>query len=581
MSMRSPLWPFAAALLLAQAAPASADVFTVGIGPDCTHAGIQDAIDAAEANGPGADTIRIASNQAYEEVRLEIHDQSLTLAGGFANCSAVVVSEPPTVLSGAGNDGGPVLEIVAVGGTGPQTVHLQNLVLADADVGPGDGAGLRVRGWVFVYASGLSLRNGRAGQGGALHATGEEPDKPAHVQLSGMAGWPSRLEENQAQFGGGVFCDDHARVFLSPGTRVAANFAQFGGGAFARGSCELYVYAGGESGGLGFGVRDNESGVDGGGVHAEDGAQVSTARFFAAVAPPEVSGNRAGRDGGGIFLRDAGSFLLGYNLYLRGNEAGTTEDGRGGGLFVGSQAAALLTEDNESVICGWPEPCVDISGNVAGTSGFGGSGGGVHVDGGTVSLGFARLHANAADDGAAAVVNGATRQLNLRSAIVSGHASTGDALVARNGATLNLLGVTVANDASAGAILRAESDAAINLRASILHSPGSDVLALTAPATVGAECVLSHTDFLPSGDVRVGNPDFLDAAGGDFRLGAGSDAIDACGASQFLPGETDFAEQPRGVDLPDVPNLGGAYDLGAFERQLPLPEAIFRSGFED
>lgn len=581
MSHRHYPWPLAAAVLLAHAAPASAATFSVGAGPDCSHASIQDAIDAAAANGPEADTIRIASNQAYEQVRLEIRDQSLTLAGGFANCSAVVASEPPTLLSGAGNDGGPVLEIVAVGAEEPRTIHLQNLELADADVGPGDGAGLRVRGWMFVYASGLSLRNGRAGQGGALYATGEDAGKPAHVQLSGTPSRPSRLEDNQAQFGGAVFCDDHARVFLIDSTRVAANFAQFGGGAFSRGSCELYLYSGGESDAIAFGLRDNEAGVDGGGVHVEDGGRVSSARFSSANASPEVSGNRAGRDGGGIFLRDAGSFLLGYNLYLRDNEAGSAEDGRGGGLFVGSQAAALLSEDNEGLSCGWPEPCVEISGNVAGTNGFDGSGGGVHADGGTVSLGFARLHGNVAVDGAAAVVTGATQQLNLRSAIVSGHASAGDTLVARNGATINLLGVTVANDGSAGAMLRAESDGLINLRASILHSPGTDVLALTAPSTATAECVLSHVDFLPAGDVRVGNPHFLAAASGDFRLGAGSDALDACGASQFLPGETDFAEQPRGVDLPDVPDLGGSYDLGALERQLALPDAIFRNGFED
>lgn len=76
------------------------------------------------------------------------------------------------------------------------------------------------------------------------------------------------------------------------------------------------------------------------------------------------------------------------------------------------------------------------------------------------------------------------------------------------------------------------------------------------------------------GNIDV-DPLFVDAANGDFRLGAGSPCIDAGdnAAAQFIPG-TDFNGRPRFVDIPGVADTGvgptPVIDMGAFERQ---PEA--------
>src|SRR5690606_35937445 len=158
--------------------------------------------------------------------------------------------------------------------------------------------------------------------------------------------------------------------------------------------------------------------------------------------------------------------------------------------------------------------------------------------------------------------------------IVDANAAPSASLRIQDGAQLNLTGSTLAADASGGSILSLAS-ASANLDSSIVYDPGATAVLLAGTPTLQPRCVLSPSDFHPAGDVRVGDPDFLDAAGGDYRLGSGSDAIDACNGAGFFANETDFAELPRGVDLPEVPDLGGAFDLGAYERQIELPDDVF------
>lgn len=79
-----------------------------------------------------------------------------------------------------------------------------------------------------------------------------------------------------------------------------------------------------------------------------------------------------------------------------------------------------------------------------------------------------------------------------------------------------------------------------------------------------------------SGEVRVGDPAFANPGVGDYRLIPASPAVDAC--SDIVEREIDVDAQPRGMDLPLVPDQEGPYDLGAFELQISTE--IFADGFE-
>ncbi len=556
----------------------SADTFRVGSDPACTHSSIQAAIEAAAANGVAVDEIWIATNQAYTAQALSVIGHALNLRGGFADCEAPLPGQTPTLIDGSGNGGLPALDVDNRGGE-QRTVQLVNLDLVGSDVGPGDGGVLRARGWLQMYGQSVTLRGGQAMRGGGIYIAGDAAGATAALQIGGASGSPSRIEGNQASDGGGIYCDNHAFVPITPGVRVALNTATRGGGAFAHGSCQLQSQAGGEDAGQALGIVANHALQDGGGAYADAGASLGSARYLAQHASPQIADNIAGRDGGGVYVTGAGTFFSGSDMQLRRNIAGNTETGRGGGLYVGSSASAYLNNQNDEIQCGVVDPCVEFAANRAGANGNGGSGGGFHVNGGSLSMARARLHGNQAANGAAGVVGGFQAQAFLRSNLITGHASPGSTLVAEGSAELVLVGSTMGSDTSSAAMITV-SFATARLETSVVHSAGSTALVLDGPATVQTRCVLSHSNFDPAGDVRVGDPDFLNAAAGNFRLGPGSDALDACNGNSFIPDETDFAEMPRGVDLADVPDLGGFFDLGAYEQQLPLPDALFGDGFE-
>ena len=579
--MPSPISPahvlLAAVLVIPIASQAA--IFTVGVDAACTHSSIQDAIDAAAAD-PDYDSILIARNQTYAAEALLIPHTALALSGGPADCTVLDPGTQRTLISGVGNGGLPVVRVDAAGGVARALVSLQNLELVGSGQSVAEGGVLQVRGWVQFSAAGVVLRDGQATRGGGLYAEGLDAANTAHLQFGGSAGVPGRIEDSQAQDGGGIYCGTHSFVSIGPHARVSGNAAQLGGGAFAAGACQFQLQAGDDSGALQAGLIDNEAVLDGGGLYAAPGASPSSARYFAELPPPLIAANRAGRDGGGAFLQGPGTFLLGYNLQLRGNTAGVLQLGRGGGLALRGGASAYLGEENESVRCGLSAACVEIAANQAGDAGTPGEGGGIFTEGGNVSLAYARLTGNQAGQGAAAFVTGNGGGLLLRNAIVDANAAPSASLRIQDGAQLNLTGSTLAADASGGSMLSLSS-ASANLDSSIVYDPGATVVASTGPSTLQTRCVLSHSDFHAAGDVRVGDPDFTNAAGGDFRLGPGSDALDACDGAGFFADETDFAEMPRGVDLAEVPDLGGAFDLGAHERQPELPDAVFGDGFED
>jgi len=94
------------------------------------------------------------------------------------------------------------------------------------------------------------------------------------------------------------------------------------------------------------------------------------------------------------------------------------------------------------------------------------------------------------------------------------------------------------------------------------------------PASAFTSCLIGEPGFDGSQGNITGEPGFLDAASGDFRLSCDSPCIDA-GSDAGAP--ADAAGAPR-VDDPDVADTGTGsetfFDIGAFEHQALRPAGV-------
>lgn len=571
------------ALALSASAPAHAAVFTVGTGPTCTHRLIQDAIDAAAANGADTnDTVRITRDPLSVGQALNISGQRLTLRGGYDDCTSTTLPVgAPTLIDGNGNGGVPVFRIANPGAV-RRTVIIENLDIVRGGV-PSistDGGGVHASGNMQLELNGIRIHENRAARGGGIYARGDAANRNVEITLSSYGLTPriSKVEDNQADLGGGIYVDADAQLRIVA-AQISNNFATDGGGVLfaADSSGQFFGSATADPPGI-FG---NSASRDGGGLQISGRTNIFYQQFVA-DAVFIIQDNSAGRDGGGIHASGAGASLL-MGGALRGNRAGTQSTGRGGGIFVA--AGAIMTfrgaDPFDATAFGCPSTtdCALISSNIAGSPTLPGQGGGVFVAaGGRANVRIAAMRNNGASQGGALMASGAGAILIIESALVTGNTSDDAVLAATDTAELTIRGSTVSgNPATASMLTR--SNSAITVTSSILYEPFRPALVTTGgmSGTISTRCVFAHENFDPTGDVRLGDPGFNNAAVGDYTLRLDSPAVDACIEVDAFP--RDSRNQPRGVDLLEVIDVDGPFDAGANERQRLDP--LFANSFEN
>jgi hypothetical protein len=580
---RSVLSTIVIAVALLNATPAKTVTFTVGAGTACSHGTIQAAIDAAAANGADTlDTVRIAPIGSVGQA-LVITSQRLRLHGGYADCApASLPSDVPTLIDGNGNGGLPVLRISNPGAV-RRTVSIQNLEIMRGIVPSGDGGGIHASGNMQLEMQGILIRDNRAARGGGIYARGDAADRNMEITLYGYGAPPrfSKIEANQADLGGGVYVDAHAQLRLEL-AQISNNFAIDGGGVFfaTDSSGQFFGNVTTEP----HGIFGNSASRDGGGLYVSGRANLYYSSFLT-DAVFTIQDNIAGRDGGGIYASGAGAFLY-LGGVLRGNRAGTQSTGRGGGAFVAAGANMIFRGadafEPNPIACPSSADCALISNNIAGSPTLPGQGGGLFAAaGGRISTQIAAFRDNSASEGAAAMASGAGSSLNIASTLLTRNASAGSSagavLAATDTAELRILSSTLSGNPSNNSLL-ARSNSRVDVVASILYD-FQPVIVTTGGSsnTLSTLCVFAHENFDPGGDVRVSDPGFSNATGGDYSLRLDSAAVDACNGVDAFP--RDSRNQPRGVDLLEVIDVDGVFDAGAIERQRP--DAVFANGFEN
>lgn len=577
--------------------PAFAAIFTVGnpVGSgQCTHGTIQSAINQANSSA-GADTVRLTRSLTYEPEANSINtSQELTVEGGYATCTQATSDATKTVVSGAGGAAEPVFRITAnTGGI----VHLRNLTISGGDEdGSGYGGGIFFNGNGVLEVRDSLITANVAGSGGGIYAQGTGSDTELVIGANVV------ISNNTARYnGGGIVADQIEMSMLEPGSILFGNEALglggtggYGGGLYVRGDGRSSFATIG-SGAPVFGAVSANNAVYGGGIAVGGVAneERSELRIFATEAnrPAQIVNNVASIAGGGIHIRSEDSLTSGglyakaylYNAELKGNEAP-----QGAAVQVQGSDTAVLVESPAYFwfnIGGLPEgaaPCP-----VGGTCGLISgnrtvSGNGQPTEGAIINAQHdANVALGALSNGIIIEGNqggrliqssngGDFNPVELRNVLVADNQFSRELISTSGGDSLFIHDSTIAsNMIGAGSVLAA-TDKAIELRRSILWHPGIPILARS-----GGSLVTEYID--ASDNTSLGGPfaaytfepRFIDPAHGDYRLRAGSGAIDF--APAIAGDDRDVFGLPHDQDMPIKANTGGVRDIGAFERQDLLP----------
>ncbi len=567
----SPLRRLALVAVLAipgPAAHAGAPVFWVGPAAPCNFNSIQTAILAV----PDGAVIRIASNQAYDDINVTIANKSLTLQGGWADCNGTVL-DGTVLLTGDPDLLQPVIRINA-GAPG------REVILTRLQLRGGRSGGLAVSGPVEVEVrrSWIDGNQGQVGGGVRIDGSGTAATRVTLVDtLVGNVG-VAPLTGNQAINGGGVACID-AGLRLH-GVQVRNNQAEtFGGGLYLDNcavSTGLNLFSTPGYGTFNTRIDDNRALAEGGGLYALGGSRITLGPPGGTIA---IAGNRAVR-GGGVYLRGVETRMLTVGLQLDDNRA----DDFGGGGYLDQDARLLMQREFPSVLpvpenrggipvaslCDPPVACSRVTGNRADAF----NGNAFHLNGATLELRHTQLSGNGAG-GRSLILASNVAGVLLESSLVTGNDSGGSDLFRLiDGSEFDLRASTITDNTS-GTILRSFTpggDNYIDVVASIVWQPGTRVYWPDVADTTTTSCLNAHDDADLPATLHV--PGFVDAAAGDYRLRGDSANVDAC-ADPFLAPAVDLFGAARPFELDHRPGPGPA-DRGALE----LGDGIFAHDFE-
>jgi hypothetical protein len=591
------LWP----------ACAAATTYAVGSGAGCTHATVQEAINAAVIDtGSGPHLIKLTTGTISVPNGLTLHNAvtDIIIEGGYSSCAGTLGSNTRTVLDAAGGADGTVLDIRYFGAPASRSIHLSRLDITGGTGESGifdssEGAGLELRGNLQVFLE------------QATHVRDNRANRGAGILIQGGPGFVDLTLRDQSSISGNIAATDGGGVWC-----------------YNLGVIELYDAS----------VDFNQAGRDGGGIWL--GTQCALIAGSPFSPPGEI-------------------------VLLDNNSAGTIYGGRGGAVFYQSSLAGPATYEldlqgtptspilliNNRAMCN-ASPCASGSGeggaiyaeglaahsvpmSVKDTTFYnnsaGLSGSAISVKRGVrLALAGSAARCNGLGFGlCSAVVGGDTTAIDVFDNVSTSPAVASSVDIRRTRFTANagrnvinafawynnaaLLAVvdSIFDNNTVGALIDSDYFAYdfryttvvantligstipgvfgwyphngtdtgyVTLDGSIIWQPGAKVMYSPADASryhashFGCLLVNNLAGVQDPGPVRTANPQ-LDA---NFVPGPTSPALDVCNGG--LDTELDAYGTHRPVDQSGIPNALGPYDLGAVER--PLSDAIFADGFQ-
>lgn len=550
-------------------------VFRVGaFGAPCTHATLPAAIAAASTSG--TTEIRLADNQVYNAVNVNIVAKNVTIVGGYVDCAAAAPSDGArTSLIGAPGADDSVIEVV--GGESERSILLRNLELEGGEPDADGGGGLEVDGSAVVTLDNVLIAGNASTDGGGVHLSGAT--NPVELRVAGAASFVGSPGNTASDDGGGIYCEQ-ASIRVDASLDVAGNVAEGAGGGFYLDDCDLVVGALGADT-VNLEVVVNEA-LNGGGLWAGNGSLVS----WRGERHLFVS-NRATQSGGGMAVSGVLTSAFVDSAHFLGNSVVNDlgflgASAYGGAVHVGG--GALADFDG-----GVPQPCqpprqqaracVWFSANRAETLAALGSahGGAIYVGNGEVRARQARFSANEAETGSAVWASGPATIARFESVIAEANSPGQHAFEFLGGVDATLAYATLVDASDDEAIRVTGAGTALGLHASVIYGGPVAGVEFDGSATIVVSCLLGAPgSAVPTID-NVFNTDFVDTDTSDYRPSASSRLIDRCTDVPYAPTSRDAIGVLRPVDDPDQADDPGVYDVGAYER---LPDLLFADSYE-
>lgn len=577
---------------LAVASPAGALTYRVGTGTGCTHSSIQAAVNAANAN-PGRDSIIITRSLSYTAQAVKIQQaQSLTLAGGYATCADSAPSGERTIVSG---NGGSADSVFTVESGDAEEILFNNLLIRDGDESIDYyGGGIDFTGSGTLTLSNVTLTQNEAGYGGGLSARGTGPDAKIVLREETI------INNNLAtQDGGGVHLrgpitldalEPYTAIWLNRATGLAnvpiGTYHGYGGGMAVVAPAKAYIGSSGYS----LGTIYGNTARAGGGIAAlaDSSFVIGMVYLFTndPTKPQKVNGNRA-TDVGGAFYVDAntdvseGAILL-WDTTVENNSApigsiaflasdseiGIANSGifnMNGSLYT----AGVFNRPGASVACN-PGVACSVARNNRSEDAAGNPTNGALIHGTEDAYSFIGNYRFTGNNARSMLDLASADGVKVTSTLIDNNTFTAAVLqFPEDDPEVELNHLTIVDNSIGGAGVIAHRGH-VELNRSIIWQPGKTVRDTAASSgTFDGDYVLTNeTASIPGVANRFYpfNPGFINPTLKDYRLRAGSEAIDTVPYTAALDGTVDLDGLPRSVDLALVP-AATSVDLGAYERQ--------------
>lgn len=563
---------------------------TVGPAADnnCDYHNLEDAYNDADA------FVRVTSNKTVNPNFTFTKTKWIT--GGYSSCASAAAGDSPNGTTHwlAPFNNMTTVDINAPDGSNSLIVLDRFDIYGGVNTAEFETGGIKVRGDVTLTLSNSLIRDHESHLGGGIQISGSD----VSVLVINTV-----IKDNTSIYaGGGVSCTNSAQFTLMQNSSIHNNEALggpdlnlepgHGGGLYAHSLCQASLLSGDNNDlfSVDYGVISNTAQGQGGGVYIAGGANVDLTGNR--NQPASIIGNIANIDtsnviigGGGIYIQGDGNLPSDGSSFRATNGRIEFNTAKHAGAGFGVTSGGTFTMKRAEGRCWDNDKCSSLSLNFV-TDATGNAAAGYIYDVSTASISGTYISQNNANEAALFELNH-VGYLKLEGNLIINNGPLGQPfaselidITGNNSFASNLdfsYNTVAENNVAKHFYLHGSSQQWLRIYNSIIRDQG-DILAINT-GNIDPDLIINcnyvhEMDSISNATSAQPNfnqdnfnldPDFVNPGNGDYHLSPNSLAKDLCNNNQAQGQFTDLNGHTRGYDDPNVVDLRGPYDAGAFE----------------